>query len=103
VPTATSLLITGGTTYGTTVDAGSAASFTIFPPTPTGWTVTDATDDQIFTISLVDNISRNYAGTIKRISTGATLASFTLDQSGSGSITYSDGTTASITTWILSQ
>jgi hypothetical protein len=103
VPDATSLLVTGGTNYGTAVDAGSAASFTLYPPTPTGWTVTDATDDQLFTISLVDNITHHYSGTVKRISTGATLASFTLDQSGSGSITYTDGSTASITTWIVSQ
>ena len=102
-PSATSMVITGGTAYGTTADAGNAASFTLFPPTPTGWNVTDATHDQVFTITLVDNATRSYTGTLKRISTGATLASFALDQSGTGSITYSDNTVATIHTWILSQ
>jgi hypothetical protein len=29
------------------------------------------------------------------------LASFSVDQSGTGSITYSDGTTEPITSWLL--
>lgn len=102
-PTATSMVVNGGTAYGTTVDGGNAASFTLFPPTPTGWNVTDAAHDQIFTISLADNTVRNFVGTLKRISTGATLASLALDQSGTGSITYSDGTAASVTAWVVGQ
>lgn len=103
VPDATSPLIAGSANYGTAADAGIAASFMPLPPMPTGWTVTDAVDDQIFTISLVDGITHNYAGAVKRINIGATLATFTLDQSGSSTITCSDGSTASITTWIVGQ
>jgi hypothetical protein len=102
-PTATSMVVNGGSTYGTTADGGSAASFTLFPPTPTGWTVTDTTHDQVFTISVADNNVRNLVGTLKRISTGATLATIALDQSGTGTITYSDNTAAPITSWMLSQ
>lgn len=102
-PTTTSMVVNGGTTYGTTSDAGGAASFTLFPPTPTGWTVTDAAHDQVFTINVADNNVRNLIGTLKRISTGATLATIALDQSGTGTITYSDNTTAPITSWMLSQ
>ena len=102
-PTATSMVVTGGTAYGTTVDGGNAASFTLFPPKPTGWNVTDAAHDQVFTIALADNTVRNFVGTLKRISTGATLASFALDQSGTGSITYSDGSTAAVSTWVAGQ
>jgi trimeric autotransporter adhesin len=102
-PTATSMVVNGGSTYGTTADAGGAASFTLFPPTPTGWNVTDAAHDQLFAISVADNSVRNLVGSLKRISTGATLATIALDQSGTGTITYSDNTTAPITSWMLSQ
>ena len=102
-PTATTMMVNGGSTYGTTVDAGGAASFSLFPPMPTGWNVTDAAHDQVFAITVVDNSVRNLAGSLKRISTGATLATIALDQSGSGTITYSDNTTAPITGWMLSQ
>jgi trimeric autotransporter adhesin len=102
-PMATSMVVNGGSTYGTTVDAGGAASFTLFPPTPTGWTVTDAAHDQVFAITVASNTVRNLIGTLKRISTGATLATIALDQSGTGTITYADNTTAPITSWMLSQ
>lgn len=102
-PTATMMVVNGGSTYGTTADAGGAASFTLFPPTPTGWTVTDAAHDQVFAITVASNSVRNLVGTLKRISTGATLATIALDQSGTGTITYSDNTTAAITSWMLSQ
>ena len=102
-PTATFMVVNGGSAYGTTVDSGGAARFTLFPPTPTGWTVTDAAHDQVFSITVADNTVRNLVATLKRISTGATLATIALDQSGTGTITYSDGTTAPITSWMLSQ
>ena len=97
------MVVNGGSTYGTTADAGGAASFSLFPPTPTGWNVTDAAHDQVFAITVADNSVRNLVGSLKRISTGATLATIALDQSGSGTITYSDNTTAPITGWMLSQ
>ncbi len=102
-PTATSMVVNGGSTYGTTADAGGAASFTLFPPTPTGWNVTDTAHDQVFAIAVADNSVRNLVGTLKRISTGATVATIALDQSGTGTITYSDNTTAPITSWMLSR
>ncbi len=102
-PTALSMVVQGGTTYGTTSASGGAANFSLFPPTPTGWSVADSANDAVFTISVVDNTARSLAGTVKRISSGATLASFALDQSGTGTITYSDGTMAAVTSWMLSQ
>jgi len=102
-PAATQMVVNGGSAYGTTVDSGGAASFTLFPPMPTGWTVADAAHDQVFNITVADNTVRNLVATLKRISTGATLATIALDQSGTGTITYSDGTTAPITSWMLSQ
>ena len=38
---------------------------------------------------------------IKRVSTGASLASAALDRTGTGSITYSDGSTVANASWTL--
>jgi hypothetical protein len=100
----TSMVINGtSSSIGATSDAGGAATFSLFPPTPTAWSVTDAGNDQKFAISVVSNTTRNSVATISRISTGATLATANLDQSGSGTITYSDGTTSSVSSWVIAQ
>jgi hypothetical protein len=101
-PNATSLVIQGGTDFATTTASGSAGAFELFPPTPTSWTFTDTTHDEEFEIALDNNTTRNLNITIIQVSTTATLATGTIDQSGSGSILYSDGTTAAITNWTLS-
>jgi hypothetical protein len=73
----------------------------LFPPTPTSWTLADSARDQQFQISVVDNNSRNLTMSITQISTGIMLDTGTLDQSGSGSIAYSDGSVAAVTLWTL--
>jgi hypothetical protein len=100
-PTPSSLVINGGTAFGVDTASGGAASFALFPPTPTGWSLGDAVHDQTFQISVVDNVARTLAAAIVQNSTGKTLATATLDQSGTGSITYSDGSTAAIANWTL--
>ena len=100
-PSPASFVIPGGTAFASTTNSGSAAAFGLFPPTPTSWTLTDAAHDQRIQISVIDNTSRNSSVTIKRVSSGATLATGTVDQSGTGSITYSDASTAAITSWTL--
>jgi P pilus assembly chaperone PapD len=100
-PSSTSLVIDGGAAYATTTASGSAGAFVLFPPTPTAWTLTDSAHDQQFQISLVDNISRTLTLSITQITTGITLATGTLDQSGSGTIAYSDGSIAAVTLWTL--
>jgi hypothetical protein len=89
--------------YGTAVTNGSAATFSLFPPTPTSWTIVDKAHDATFSIAVVNNKTRQSKGTVTQTSTGNTLASFTADQSGTGSITYSDHSTAKITSWLLSE
>ena len=79
------------------------ATASALTPFQVGWTVSDATNDQIFTISVHDNTVRTLVGTLKRISTGVTLATIALDQPGTGTLTYSDNTVAAITRWTLSQ
>ena len=100
-PSPNSLLIKGGSAYTTSMASGGAAAFALFPPMPTAWTLTDATDDEQLQISVIDNTTRSLSMTITRASTGSTLATATLDQSGTGSIHYSDGSTAAITSWTL--
>ncbi len=102
-PLPLSLVVQGGAPYGTSSATGGEATFSLFPPTPTGWTISDPGHDQAFTIDVASNTVRNLVGTITRISTGAVLASIALDQSGTGTITYSDGTVAAVTSWTLAQ
>ena len=100
-PSPSSLVIQGGTAYASLTLRGGAAEFELFPPTPTSWTLTDSAHDQQFQISMIDSTTRNLTLTIKQVSTGITLATGAVDQSGSGTITYSDGSTAAITNWTL--
>lgn len=99
--TPTSLAISGGTIWGATTQQGSAANFSLFPPTPTGWTVTDSDHDMRFTINVASNTVRNSVGQITQISTGAVLATIAVDQSGTGTITWSDGRTVAVTSWMF--
>jgi hypothetical protein len=100
-PSPASLVIQGGTAYTSTTLSGSAAAFALLPPTPTGWTLTDAVHGEQIQISLIDDTTRNSSIAITQVSTGKTLSTGTVDQSGTGTITYSDGSTAAITGWTL--
>jgi len=99
-PNPTSLVVQGGTDFATTTASGSSGAFELFPPTPTSWTLTDTAHDEEFQIALANTRDLNI--TITQVSTNETLATGTIDQSGSGSIKYSDGTTVAITNWTLS-
>jgi len=100
-PEPASLAIQGGTRDASTTASGSAAAFALFPPTPTFWMLTDSAHDQQLQISVASNTARNLTLTITQTTTGATLATGALDQSGSGTITYSDGSVAVIPNWTL--
>jgi hypothetical protein len=100
-PEPAALNIRGGTVYASTTASGSAAAFSLFPPTPTSWMLTDSAHDQQLQISVVSNTIRNLTLKITQTTTGSTLATGALDQSGSGTITYSDGSVAVITNWTL--
>ncbi len=100
-PVPPALAIAGGTPYTSMDTDGGAAALSFFPPPPTGWTITDEAHDEQFQITLLNDTPRNLAATITQMSTGATLATATLDQSGTGTITYSDGSAAAVTSWTL--
>jgi hypothetical protein len=98
-PTPTTFGIGGqGTAMPDNATSGHAALFALFSPTPTGWTVTDSTDGTVCSLTL--GSSSQVTGTVKTAA-GASLANLTLDQSGSGTISYAGGSTAPITSWTL--
>jgi hypothetical protein len=100
-PSPTSLVVRAARPFTSNACSGSAGAFELFPPTPTSWTLADSTHDQQLQITVVDNNTRNLTIAIKQVSTGVTLATGALDQSGSGSITYSDGSIAAIANWTV--
>ena len=93
------LKVTGGASYGSDAVVGSVAEFALLPPPPTGWTADDTAHDAHFAITV--NASRSLAVTITRISTGAVRASTTLDQSGTGILTFSDDSKVEVRGWII--
>jgi len=82
---------------------GQAGGFVLFPATPTGWTVTDQPDDVMFSISVIDNTTRALAATVTQLSTRKVLATLSLDQSGTGTVTYLGQKPAPVTSWLLSR
>jgi hypothetical protein len=82
---------------GTTTAKGSVPLMVFWPP-PSSWTVTDALHAESFMIEMAKGLSRNSAGAITH--TNKTLATFSVDKSGDGSITYSDRQTAKILNWL---
>jgi hypothetical protein len=100
-PTQTDLLISGGSYYGSDSVKGEAGSFSLFPATPTDWTEVDVTHDIQFDIHVVDNSTRQLKATISAISSGKSLATATLDQSGTGTITFSDQSQAKVLSWVI--
>jgi hypothetical protein len=103
-PDASNLAIKGATPKpGSSTAAGQAGGFVLFPPTPTGWTITDKAQDVAFAITVTDNTSRALSATVTELSSKAVLATLTLDKSGTGTITYLGDTPAPITSWILTR
>lgn len=93
-------VVGAGTIFTSDTTTGTAGRFALFPPTPTGWTITDQATGVTFRISVLSNTTRQLRGTVTSAS-GTMLAQFNVDRSGTGSITYSHGATASITSWLL--
>jgi hypothetical protein len=71
------------------------------------WTQTDTLNDMQLSMSIDPSswdsaTAQNTNLTITKISTGATLATGTVDAGGNGTITFSDGTTDNIVVWTIS-
>jgi hypothetical protein len=97
-------LTLSGTPLATLTDSasGQAAAFSLFPPTPTGWNTSDPADGQAFQISVTDDASRNLTGSVTASGASSeTYATLSLDQSGSGTISYGGGAPVAVTSWVL--
>jgi len=79
---------------------GRAGAFSLFPPTPTGWSVTGSGGGPVFTIAVTNDTTRSLVGTV-RSSSGKSLATLSLDKSGSGTISYASGKHARVENWTL--
>lgn len=95
------LKITGGSAYGSDEITGHVAEFSLLPPPPTSWTANDPGHDLHFSISVLDATTRSLDVAITRISNHAARASGHVDQSGSGTITFSDGSSAEVRSWVI--
>jgi len=101
VPTPTTPVISGaGPVTGSDVISGGAGSFSLFPPTPTGWSATDQAEGMSLSLQLNDNTTGDLAGHVTTTG-GVQLAELTLDRSGTGSLTYSGGAHTAVTNWTL--
>ncbi len=100
-PSATSMAITGGTTFASYSSMGGAGAFALFPPTPTSWVLADPASGLQVQITVLNNTMRNLSVAIAQTSSGAMLATGAVDQSGTGTITYSDQSVEQVTSWTL--
>ncbi len=100
-PSAASMLVTGGSSFASYSTSGSAAAFELFPPTPTSGTLTDPVSGMQIEVTVASNTQRNLTLSITQPSSGAALAAGAIDQSGTGSMTYSDGSVEQVTSWTL--
>lgn len=91
-----------GAKWGTDTLAGGVGAIVLFPPKPTAWTLADSGNKTKFKLELKDDVFQKFKGSVTRAD-GKVLAPFSLDASGSGSITYSDGVKASIAGWAIAR
>jgi hypothetical protein len=88
--------------FGSSSGTGTVADFELLPSTPTSWSVTDAKHGVVFAVDLQSDLSST--GTVKTTAASpATLATFAVDESGTGSITWSDSSTDNIVAWTISE
>jgi hypothetical protein len=91
-------VVGGGSTIDTVTFNGTETFTSSGDLTAIALTVSDAADDGTVTMS-AGGTPVVISGTVKQTDTGQTLATFTVDASGNGTITYSNGTTAPISNW----
>ena len=100
-PTTTTLAISGGTPSATYSLTGGAAAFSLFPATPTSWTLTDSFSELQVQVTVADNTTRNLTLVITQGAGGATVATGAIDQSGTGTMTFSSGRQEPVVNWTL--
>lgn len=99
-----SVALTGtSASFGTTSIQGQVGAFSVFPPTPTAWSVSDTADHQKFATHVVNDTDRNSIGTVTDTMSLSRLATLKVDRSGTGTITYTGKPAAAVSNWVLSK
>jgi len=70
-------------------------------PSLVSWTVTDARHDLVASVNSDTGSTNGFTGVVKDTVTGKKLATFSVDQSGSGSMVFSNNQKVTITSWII--
>jgi hypothetical protein len=106
-PATSSLVLSGGSAFSAPVLSGGLQKDATSGDEVIAWTQTDTLNDMQLSMSIDPSLwdsatAQNTNLTITKISTGATLATGTVDAGGNGTITFSDGTTDNIVVWTIS-
>ena len=88
------------TIVGSGSTSGASPDFGVIYPAGTAWSFNDAQHATKFSITTAADLTSS--GKVTDTATHATLATFEVDKSGTGTITYSDKSKAKITNWTLS-
>ncbi len=93
-------VVSGGSTIDSASFSGSVTYTTSGALVTIAVTLTDANDDGTVTMT-ASGSPVVITGTVKQTDTGQTVATFTVNGAGNGTIMYSNGTTATITDWLV--
>ena len=100
-PGGTSLAISGGAPWSNFYGEGTLGDYALFPPAPTYWDVTDYLTARDFIVGLATSPATGYALSEGKPFTTTILVSGATDQSGTGSITWTDGSVSAVNSWTL--
>lgn len=95
-----SVTVSGASKPVSTATIKGTSRLTVFWPLPGSWTVTDS--KQTFAIAMAPGKARDSTGTITN-TTPPTPATFTIDESGDGRITYTDAKKSNVVNWLVSE
>jgi hypothetical protein len=100
-PGGTSLAISGGAPWSNFYGSGTLGDFALFPPAPTYWDVTDYLTWRDFIVGLATSPATGFTLSEGKPFTTTILVSGATDQSGTGSITWTDGSVSPVNSWTL--
>jgi len=96
-----SWVVTGGSPVDTASLSASYGLNGSFLTQTATLTITDSANGGSVSVTY-NPTSQSYSGTLSQTSTGATLATFNVDATGAGAVTYSDGSSDSVANYMIS-
>jgi hypothetical protein len=100
-PGGSSLTLSGGASRSSFYGGATLGAYALFPPTPTEWYVRDSGTEQDFIVGLDTSPATGYLMSEGKPLTTTILVSASTDKSGTGSITWSDGSVSPVNNWTL--